>query len=57
MTHEHHADPTAEDGGPERDYTLPDAASIPGDLSAQESDLPPLPRMSGPGRHRDDERG
>jgi len=54
MTHEHHADPTSEDGGPERDYTLPDATSIPGDLSAQESDLPALPRVSGPGRHRDD---
>lgn len=41
MTHE--ATANGEHGdGPEHDHTLPDAVSIPGDLSPQASDAPPL---------------
>lgn len=41
MTHEHIAN-DEHDEGPEHDHTLPDAATIAGDLSAVESDLPEL---------------
>lgn len=40
MTHEPH--PGTEHGGPEHDDSLPAAEQIPGDLSPEESDLPPL---------------
>lgn len=40
MTHEHK--PGDELGGPEHDHTLPDADEFPGDLTPEESALPPL---------------
>lgn len=40
MTHEiKHGD---EVGGPEHDHSLPDADSIPGNLSPEDSDGPPM---------------
>lgn len=41
MTHEATASGEHPDG-PEHDHTLPDADSIPGDLTPEESDAPPL---------------
>lgn len=41
MTHEHFAN-AEHHHGPEHDLNLPDADDIPGDLTPEQSDAPPL---------------